>query len=149
MATCPVQWWKVQRAATLEPTRRQRGLTQYSWAGIPKRKRPNCQKKETSRNSVGSAQKGGGQKEKGPENPGVAVCRGNCWYFTGVWVVMSEFDIIAPLPNDGITCATDTRLVGKRASVRGYEEVPPDLPCTSLWIKSAVGSRGESTRMPR
>ena len=28
-------------------------------------------------------------------------------------------------------------------------EVPPDLPCTSLWIKSAVGSRGEPPRMPR
>ena len=28
-------------------------------------------------------------------------------------------------------------------------EVPPDLPCTSIWIKSAVGSRGEPPRMPR
>ena len=50
------------RAATLEPTRRQRGLTQNSRAGDPKRKRPNCHKKENSRNSVGSAQKGGGPR---------------------------------------------------------------------------------------
>ena len=59
---------------------------------------------------------------EGTRGPGVAACRGNCWYFTGVWVVMSEFDIFAPSPNDGITRATDTRLVAKRASVCGYGE---------------------------
>ena len=32
-----------KRAATLEPTKRPRGLTHNSWAGIPKRLRPNCQ----------------------------------------------------------------------------------------------------------
>ena len=51
-----------QTAATPEPTRRQMGLTQNSRAGIPKRKRPNCQVKRYSRTSVGSAQKGGDQK---------------------------------------------------------------------------------------
>ena len=38
---------------------------------------------------------------------------------------MSEFDIFAPSPNDGITHATDTRFVGKRASVCGYGEDRP------------------------
>ena len=35
---------------------------------------------------------------------------------------MSEFDIFVPSPNDGITRATDTRFVGKLASVCGYGE---------------------------
>ena len=38
------------------------GLTRNSWAGIPKRKRPNCHEKRYSRTSVGIAQKGGGPK---------------------------------------------------------------------------------------
>ena len=64
-------------------------------------------------------------KVKGPECPGVAApfylalvvagCRGNCWYFTGVWVVMYEFDIFVLSPNGGITRATDTRFVGRHA----------------------------------
>ena len=54
------------RAATLEPTKRRRGLTQNSRAGNPKRPRPNCHKKENSRNSVGSIS---AQKREGAQEP--------------------------------------------------------------------------------
>ena len=42
-----------KRAATPEPTKRRRGLTQNSRAGIPKRKRPNCQEKKVLSNQRG------------------------------------------------------------------------------------------------
>ena len=80
MATCPVQWWNVcNRAATLEPRRR---LTHNSRAGIPKRKRPNCQKKENSRNCVGviSARKGGGPRDPAAQEvKGVAAQLASTW----------------------------------------------------------------------
>ena len=60
-----------RRSATLVPTKRRRGLTQNSRAGNPKRPRPNCHKKENSRNSVGSAQKGGGPRRRGA----IGCCR--------------------------------------------------------------------------
>ena len=66
-----------KRAATLEPTKRQRGRLGPR-AGIPKRMRPNCHKRRYSRTSVGIAPKG-----RGPKDPGVAAplasagCRGN------------------------------------------------------------------------
>ena len=78
------------RAATRKPTRRPRGLTHNSRAGIPKRLRPNCHKRKYSQTSVDcvGTKRGGGPKTplckgKGPENPGVvapfavAGCRGN------------------------------------------------------------------------
>ena len=55
-----------------------------------------------------------------PRHKSHTQVRGNCWYFTCVWVVMSEFDIFVLSPNDGVTRATDSRFVGKRASVCGY-----------------------------
>ena len=97
MATCTVNGGPYQRAATLQPTRRLRGLTQNSRAANPKRKRPNCHKKENSRNSVGGISRPQCAKGKGPEDAGVAAplpgasCRGNCWYAGKVFSVTSRW----------------------------------------------------------
>ena len=69
-----------QRAATVEPTMRQRGRLGPQ-AGIPQRQLPNCHKKRYSRTSMGIAHKGGGPKTpvrvkgKGPKDPGVEAPR--------------------------------------------------------------------------
>ena len=75
MASCHRAMVERERAATLEPTKRRRGLTHNSRAGISKRTFPNCHSKEVNSNQRGCS-----------KNPGVAAplvsasCRGNFWY---------------------------------------------------------------------
>ena len=78
------------RAATRKPTKRPRGLTQYSRAGNPKRTTPKLPPDGVLSNQRGlqRTKRGGDPKTplwkgKGPENPGVVApfavtgCRGN------------------------------------------------------------------------
>ena len=75
------------RAATLEPTRRQRGLTQNSRAGNPKRTRPNCRKNENSQRGWHQSTKG-----RGPKNPAAQEVEGVAAPLASTWLLRQLLD---------------------------------------------------------